>query len=47
MTEGMVIDRNDKQLATLAQVKAFLAGTTAVNFAVTAAERYDFIARTL
>jgi transposase InsO family protein len=43
----MVIDMNDKQLATLAQVKAFLEGTTTVDFAVAAAERYDFIARTL
>jgi len=43
----MVIDMNDKQLATLAQVRAFLAGTTAVDFAVAATERYDFIARTL
>lgn len=43
----MVIDMNDKQLATLAQVKAFLAGTAAVDFAVAATERYDFISRTL
>jgi transposase InsO family protein len=43
----MVIDMNDQQLATLAQVKAFLAGTTAVDFAVATEERYDFIARTL
>jgi len=47
MMEGMVIDMNDKQLATLAQVKAFLTGTTSVDFAVAADERYDFIARTL
>jgi transposase InsO family protein len=47
MMEGMVIDMNDKQLATLAQVRAFLVGTVAVDFAVAAAERYDFIARTL
>lgn len=47
MIEGMVIDMNDKQLATLAQVKAFLEGTTAVDFAVAATERYAFIARTL
>ena len=45
--EGMVIDMNDKQLATLAQLRAFLDGTTAVDFAVAAAERYAFIARTL
>ena len=30
----MVIDMNDKQLATLAQLQAFLDGTTAVDFAV-------------
>jgi transposase InsO family protein len=47
MIEGMVIDMNDRQLATLAQVKAFLEGTTAVDFAVAATERYGFIARTL
>ena len=53
MMEGMVrgwpraIDMNDKQLATLAQVKAFLTGTTSVDFAVAVDERYDFIARTL
>ena len=47
MMEGMVIDMNDKQLATLAQVKAFLAGTMAVDFAVAVDERYDFITRTL
>jgi transposase InsO family protein len=44
---GMVIDMNDKQLATLAQVKAFVEGTTTVDFAVAADERYAFIARTL
>jgi hypothetical protein len=47
MIRGMVIDMNDKQLATLTQVKAFLEGTTAVDFAVAAGERYDFITRTL
>ena len=47
MIEGMVIDMNDKQLATLAQVKAFLKGTTTVDFAVADTERYAFIARTL
>jgi transposase InsO family protein len=44
---GMVIDMNDKQLDTLAQLQAFLDGTMAVDFAVAAEERYDFIARTL
>ncbi len=53
MMEGRVrgwpraIDMNDKQLATLAQVKGFLTGTTSVDFAVAVDERYDFIARTL
>ena len=47
MIRGMVIDMNDKQVATLTQVKAFLEGTTAVDFAVAAGERYDFITRTL
>lgn len=47
MIEGMVIDMNDKQLASLAQVKAFLEGTVAVDFAVAATERYAFITRTL
>ena len=47
MIEGMVIDMNDKQLATLAQVKAFLKGTTMLDFAVADTERYAFIARTL
>ena len=47
MIEGMVIDMNDKQLASLAQVKAFLEGTTALDLAVAAAERYAFITRTL
>src|SRR5438132_7308889 len=47
MIEGMVIDMDDKQLATLVQVKAFLKGTTTVDFAVAATERYAFIARTL
>ena len=45
MMRGMVIDMNDKQLATLAQLQAFLDGTTAVDFAAAPDERYDFIAR--
>lgn len=44
---GMVIEMNDKQLATLAQVKTFLAGTTALDFTVAPMERCDFISRTL
>ena len=47
MMESMVIDMNDQQLATLAQLRAFLEGTTAVDFAVAADQRYDFITRTL
>ena len=47
MMRGMVIDMNDEQLDTLAQLRAFLDGTTAVDFAVAADERYDFIARTV
>ena len=38
---------NDKQLATLAQLQAFLDGTVAVDFSVAAEERYNFIARTV
>ena len=44
---SMVIEMNDKQLQTLAQIQAFLDGTVAVDFVVAAGERYDFIARTL
>ena len=47
MMRGMVIDMNDRQLHTLAQLQAFLDGTMAVDFTVAADERYDFIARTL
>ncbi len=32
MMRGMVIDMNDKQLLTLAQLQAFLDGTAAVDF---------------
>lgn len=44
---GMVIDMNDEQLYTLAELQAFLGGTVTVDFAVAAAARYDFIARTV
>jgi transposase InsO family protein len=44
---GMVIDMNDEQLHTLAELQAFLDGTMAVDFAVAADERYAFIARTV
>ena len=47
MMRGMVIDMNDKQLATLAQLRAFLDGTAVVIFAVAPEERYDFIVRIL
>ena len=47
MMRGMVIDMNDEQLHTLAELQAFLDGTVAVDFAVAADERYDFIARTV
>ena len=47
MMRGMVIDMNDKQLLTLAQLQAFLNGTMAVDFSVAPDERYEFIARTV
>lgn len=47
MMRCMVINMNDEQLHTLAQLQDFLDGTTQVDFAVVADERYDFIARTI
>ena len=47
MMRGMVIDMNDEQLHTLAELQAFLDGTVAVDFAVATEARYDFIARTV
>jgi transposase InsO family protein len=47
MMQSMVIQMNDGQLQTLAQLQAFLDGTTAVDFALAAAERYGFIGRTV
>ena len=47
MMQGMVIDRNDEQLHTLAQRQAFLDATIEVDLAVAADARYDFIARTV
>jgi transposase InsO family protein len=47
MMQGMVIDMNDAQLQTLAQVRAFLKGTVALGFSVAGAERYEFVARTV
>ena len=47
MMRSMVIDMDDEQLHTLAQMQAFLDGTVALDFAVAAAERYGFIERTV
>ncbi len=44
---GMVIDMNDEQLRTLADLQGFLDGTVMMDFAVAAEERYSFIARTV
>ncbi|MCX7192138.1 MAG: hypothetical protein NTY60_00655 [Proteobacteria bacterium] len=43
----MVINMNDEQLHTLADLQAFLTGTVAMNFTVTTDQRYEFIARTV
>lgn len=43
----MVIDMNDEQLSTLAQLGAFVEGTVAMDFTVAEEERYEFIARTV
>jgi hypothetical protein len=43
MMRGMVIDMNNEQLPTLAQLQAFLEGTMALDFSVAPEERYDFI----
>jgi transposase InsO family protein len=47
MMQGMVIDMNDEQLHTLADLQAFLDGTVALDFTVAPNERYEFIARTV
>ena len=47
MMPGMVIDREEARLHTIAQVRAFLGGTTAIAFRVPKAERYRFIERVL
>ena len=47
MMQGMVIDMNDEQLHTLADLQAFLDGTVALDFTVAAEDRYEFIARTV
>jgi hypothetical protein len=45
--QGMVIQMNDEQFLTLAQLQAFLDGTLAVDFSVLPTERYSIIARTV
>lgn len=44
---GMVFEMNNELLHTLAQLQVFLDGTAAVDFAVAAETRYDFIACTV
>ena len=44
---SMVIEMNDEQLKTLADLQGFLEGTVTMDFAVAAEERYGFIARTV
>ena len=44
---SMVIDMNDEQLKTLADLQEFLKGTVMMDFAVEGDERYEFIARTV
>jgi transposase InsO family protein len=47
MMQSMVIQMNDQHLQTLAQLQAFLDGTVAVDFVLSAEERYGFIGRTV
>lgn len=47
MMRGMVIDMNDEQLHTLAELQAFLDGTVAVDFVMADEARYACIARTV
>lgn len=47
MMRGMVIDMEEARLQTVAQVRAFLEGTTEVSLRIRKAERYGFIERTL
>ena len=47
MMQGMVIDMEEVQLQTLAQVRAFLDGTSEMAFRVPKAERNQFIERVL
>jgi hypothetical protein len=43
----MVIEMNDEQLLTLADLQGFLDGTVTMDFTVAEGERYAFIARTV
>ena len=45
MLRSMVIDMDDEQLHAPGQMQAFLDGTIALEFAVSAEERYGFIVR--
>jgi transposase InsO family protein len=47
MMRGMVIDMNDEQLRTLADLQGFLSGTVTMDFSVSGDERYAFITRTV
>ena len=47
MMQRMVIDMEEARLQTLAQVRAFLDGTTEGAFRVPKTERYQFIERVL
>ena len=47
MMRSMVIDMNDEQVHTLAQMQSFLYGTVALDFSVAPEERYGFVERTV
>jgi hypothetical protein len=47
MMQGLVIDREEARLKTIAQVRAFLDGATETAFQVLKVERYPFIERVL
>jgi transposase InsO family protein len=47
MMRGMVIDMDDEQLRSLADLQGFLNGTVAMDFTVAADGLYDFISRTV
>ena len=44
---GMLIDMDDEQLRTLADVQEFWDGTVVMEFAVAEDERYAFVAQTV